>query len=373
MARLANGQYVYRNDLGGLCNICNEYFYKVFDTFISLIQLNIANQEEKNKLITELEKLRIHLRRGFEEELIMNQDGTTIHVDTINHCLLYAFGECHEQHTNRYAVCDQLFEFIKHFMTEIKEHYSTIEKCQDKLYYFLAHQARKVYLNNQFKARLAKLDNNGAILVCDYKMRILPKSARETKEQFFGKRGWSLHTILVFTKNNTDQLNIQVFDHWSTDTKQDAWFTISSFDFVFETLDPKPQWIEILSDNGAHYHNSELIVTIANWYEWYNIEIRGWYFLEPGEAKTSVDSHHAQIAHAIKRYVRIGHNLDEGEKIQVAIADLGGTSVANLEPIRNNHNIKTITGITQLFYFEWPINSDYMGYIQARCLPHIGS
>jgi len=236
------------------------------------------------------------LRRKFEEELIMNQDGTTIHVDTINHCLLYAFDECHEQHTNRCATCDQLFEFIQHLMTKIKEHHSTIEKCRDKLYYFLAHQARKVYLNSQFKARLAKLDNNGAILVCDYKMRILPKSARETKEQFFGKRGWSLHTILVFTKCNTDQLNIQAFDHWSTDTKQDAWFTISSFDSVFETLDPKPQWIEILSDNGAHYHNSELIVTIANWYEWYNIEIRGWYFLEPGEAKTSVDSHHAQVS-----------------------------------------------------------------------------
>ncbi|RHZ44324.1 hypothetical protein Glove_740g7 [Diversispora epigaea] len=169
-------------------------------------------------------------------------------------------------------------------------------------------------------------------------MRILPKSARETKEQFFGKRGWSLHTILVFTKCNIDQLNVQTFDHWSTDTKQDAWFTVSSFDSVFETLDPRPQWIEILSDNGAHYHNSELITTIANWYQWYNIKIRGWYFFEPGEVKTSVDSHHAQIAHAIKRYVRIGHNLDEGEKIQVAISDLGRTSVVNIEPTHDNYN-----------------------------------
>ena len=59
----------------------------------------------------------------------MNQDGTTIHVDTINHCLLYAFGECHEQHTNRCAACDQLFGFIEHLMIKIKEHHSTIEKC----------------------------------------------------------------------------------------------------------------------------------------------------------------------------------------------------------------------------------------------------
>ncbi|RIA86868.1 hypothetical protein C1645_828602 [Glomus cerebriforme] len=184
-------------------------------------------------------------------------------------------------------------------------------------------------------------------------MRILSKSARETKEQFFGKHGWTLHTILVFTKCDTsDQLNVQAFDHWSTDTKQDAWFTILSFDSVFETLNPRPRWIEI--------------------YQWYNIEIYGWYFLKPGEAKTSIDSHHIQVAHAIKRYVRIGHNLDEEEKIQIAIADLGRISVVNLEPIHNNHNVKTIAGITKLFYFEWPTDGDYTRYIRVQCLPHIG-
>ncbi len=225
----------------------------------------------------------------------MNVDGTTMHVDTINHCLLYAFGECNEQHTDRCTTCDQLFIFIENLMNNFKEQKSTIEECRDKLYYFLAHQARKVYLNGQFKARLSKLDNNGAIFICDYKMRILPKNARETKEQFFGKRGWTLHTILVFTKSDTNLLNVQAFDHWSTDTKQDAWFTISSFDSVFENLDPRPHWIEVFSDNGAHYHNSELITIVANWHQWYNIEVRGWYFFEPGEAKSTVDSHHAQV------------------------------------------------------------------------------
>jgi hypothetical protein len=87
----------------------------------------------------------------------------------------------------------------------------------------LAHQARKVYLNDQFKAKLLELDNNGAILVCDYKMRILPKCVREMKENFFGKRGWTLHIILVFTRRDFSQLDVQAFDHWSTDTKQDAW------------------------------------------------------------------------------------------------------------------------------------------------------
>jgi len=34
---LESGRYVYRQDLGGLCNICNEYCYEVFDTLINLV------------------------------------------------------------------------------------------------------------------------------------------------------------------------------------------------------------------------------------------------------------------------------------------------------------------------------------------------
>ncbi|CAG8729002.1 21172_t:CDS:2, partial [Rhizophagus irregularis] len=36
-----------------------------------------------------------------------------------------------------------------------------------------------------------------------------------------------------------------------------------------------------------------------------------------------------------------------------------GTSVANLEPVRNNATVKTIAGITKLSYFKWPITGDY--------------
>ena len=47
MARLTDGPYVYRNDLGGLCSICNEYFYEVFNTLTSIVQLNVTDHEEK--------------------------------------------------------------------------------------------------------------------------------------------------------------------------------------------------------------------------------------------------------------------------------------------------------------------------------------
>ncbi|RHZ49682.1 hypothetical protein Glove_518g18 [Diversispora epigaea] len=203
--------------------------------------------------------------------------------------------QCNELHNERCENCKQLFIVFQHLEQNLSsEHQQILEESKEKFTYFLAHQAWKKYLNSQYKAQLLDLNEDGAIMIADYKMKILPKSAREKKQEFFGKRGWSLHTILVLTKK-TNNIEVQAFDHWSMDTKQDAWFTASSFDVIFETLDPKPTWIKILSDNSAHYHSSELMAIVANWYAWYKIEVRGWFFFEPGEAKSLVDSHHATV------------------------------------------------------------------------------
>jgi hypothetical protein len=125
----------------------------------------------------------------------------------------------------------------------------------------MAHHARKTYLNIHVRTNLEELDGEGAVMIVDYKMRILPQSTRETRTEFFGKREWSFHSVLVYTKNmEQNQLNIQVFDHWSDDTHQDAWFTASSLQTVIETMNPKPKWITIMSDNGMHYHCTELMI-----------------------------------------------------------------------------------------------------------------
>lgn len=52
---------------------------------------------------------------------------------------------------------------------------------------------------------------------------------------------------------------------------------------------------------------------------------------------------------------------------------MSGTSVAHLDPKRNHIPVKTIPGITKLFYFEWPIEGPFAEYIQAQILPHVGT
>lgn len=246
-------------------------------------------------MIDEIDLSQRHLKFGYGKELRIDSLGNSYHVDCIQHCLPYAFGQCSQLHLETCAECKKLENLFATLVTLLPEETVILSENRKKLQYYWSHQARKTYLNAQFNAAILTLDKDGAIVVVDYKMRVLPKSAREIKSEFFGKKGWTLHTMLVYGKeDDSDKINIQAFDHWSSDTTQDAWFTASAFDAVFNTLKKKPSWIKVLSDNGAHYHCSELMTTISNWKEWYNVEVRQWIFLEPGEAKTTIDSHHAQ-------------------------------------------------------------------------------
>ncbi|CAG8516347.1 13125_t:CDS:2, partial [Dentiscutata heterogama] len=54
-----------------------------------------------------------------------------------------------------------------------------------------------------------------------------------------------------------------------------------------------------------------------------------------------------KIAHAIKRYVRIGCELTNGTNIETALQDLSGTSVAHIEPNRNKTTKSSALSVEQ--------------------------
>ncbi|GBB91662.1 hypothetical protein RclHR1_01900027 [Rhizophagus clarus] len=302
----SKGQSVVNEPGGCLCLTCNDYGYTPFESLITIAHNTFQQKDQLNNVLQKIDTLKRHLRRGYERELMVNADSTIEHDPCISHCLPYAFDDCYKIHNSRCSKCDQFFKFFGFMHSHIKEdQMTTLEEAKEHLQYFLAHSTRKVYLNTQFKAILTTLDDDGALLVADYKMRILPKFAQKIKAEFFA------------------------YDHWSSDTKQDAWFTASVFEAVFEVIKYKPKWIRIISDNGSHYHSSKLMAIVAHWNEWYQIEVCDWLFLEPGE----------DIVEAAKH--------------------LSGTLLANLEPDRESNikvNVKTIKGISNLFYWKWPVS-----------------
>jgi hypothetical protein len=92
--------------------------------------------------------------------------------------LLYAFGDCKLEHSQKCLQCCQLFDLFDELNIQLGTELSEqLEQYQDQLLYYLIHQTRKVYLNAQFKASLLELNDDSAVMVADYKMKVLKKSA----------------------------------------------------------------------------------------------------------------------------------------------------------------------------------------------------
>jgi len=70
----------------------------------------------------------------------------------------------------------------------------------------------------------------------------------------------------------------------------------------------------------------------------------------------------------------VGFDLKEGSDIQAAIANLSGTSVAQITPDRqkNKGTAKTLAGISNLYEWQWPKDNEHAGWVKARALPNIG-
>ena len=115
--------------------------------------------------------------------------GCAKHNTCISHCLPYAFRECRLNHPDTCSNCESFFLFFNTLRMNLKENeQEKLPSYQNKLIAFMVHHARKTYLNAQFDAQFAKLDLNEAIIIVDYKMKILPQKARETKNKWFGKQ-----------------------------------------------------------------------------------------------------------------------------------------------------------------------------------------
>ncbi|RHZ77813.1 hypothetical protein Glove_172g3 [Diversispora epigaea] len=346
MTRLDGKRFVYKENLGGLCSECNECGYQVFANIEELINFNITNLAFRNELISEVQNLRRYLRRDYAKHLKVTQSGIAIHDHYLSHCLRYAFGNCQESHPDICTNCENLFIFFKNLKENLPSNlHSNLDEFQKRLIAFMSHHARKTYLNAQLPAALSELEFDDVLIIVDYKMRINPKKARETKDEWFGKRGWTLLSILLYTKNqDTNNIDIDAFDYWSGDTKQNAWFTTSSLHGVVETLEKKSKNITVISDNGGHYHNTELMIILSHWKEWYDICIKKWIFLEAD--------------------------------IEKVISNLSGTHVANLQPNHERENEKqklgTIPGIRNWNEFTWIYNGEEAGHIYARPLPKFG-
>jgi len=68
-------------------------------------------------------------------------------------------------------------------------------------------------------------------------------------------------------------------------------------------------------DNGPHYHNSAVLMYLAEVNAMFAIKLVKYNNCEAGEGKTVLDTHFAHVSHKLARWVRIGNDLESGEQL----------------------------------------------------------
>ncbi|KAM7438403.1 hypothetical protein ABFA07_012113 [Porites harrisoni] len=154
---------------------------------------------------------------------------------------------------------------------------------------YLGHLLRTKHQGDYYKFVLKYLKPGECVMVIDCKMKLeLGKRTREIQRDWYRKTGISLHGCYIVAQIGENEKSCEVFDLWSEDTKQDAFFTQSALDVCFTWLERAFLGFSVylFSDNGpTYYHNTAVLAYLSEVNEVFNLSLLEYNNFEAGEGK----------------------------------------------------------------------------------------
>lgn len=228
--------------LAGLCNLCDDFGHTNFDElciFIEEVSLMCPGLN-RSALMKDVRTYQKFLKTKFSKLALK-------HSPCLELCMSYAFDSCTEEHKAMGADFAPFYAAHSCLLGEIESLPGNVTKTELKSrlaemynihYDYLSHLLRTKHQDEYYKFVLKCLKPGECVMIIDYKMKLeLAKRTREIQRDWYGKRGISLHGSYVIGQVKENQKNSEVFDLWSEDTKQDAFFTQSALDVCFTRLE----------------------------------------------------------------------------------------------------------------------------------------
>ena len=99
---------------------------------------------------------------------------------------------------------------------------------------YVSHLLRTKHQADYHKFIFNSLEPGDAVVIIEYKMKLeLDVRLHECQRDRHGKRGISLHGLLVIAQVDANTKVSNIIDLWSQDTEQDSWFSQSAMDVGF--------------------------------------------------------------------------------------------------------------------------------------------
>lgn len=352
MQRVHYSAFSVQKAQGGLCYVCSDNGYQVIEDLLKLA--NDSGRKIDASIVNKVKCWISHVRGAIAEtcrELKCDLAGKGAIVVPEDNCLTHdwkhAFRCGDEVPTFECDDCDAplaLLDALSEYVNSLGQfdgRKKLLSTAVGRLITFMGHLMRHQTSRARFEAKLAALDENHAIIIVDFKNKILSKKANERTVDYYAKRGWSYHCLAVIYVEDGER-KIQYHDCWSSDSVQDWYWVVSALDVVFGLLSDKnaPDGVKCLDgmkvsmfcDNGTHYHNAGLVFFLREVGLRYAFEIDELNFWEVQEGKTSeVDGHFGHVSHAYNDYINAGGDMGTGEEMEHALTKLSATFLYRLE------------------------------------------
>jgi len=194
------------------------------------------------------------------------------------------------------AVCQENETIQSHVLKdEISSFQYHSRNCRQNLIDYRAHLVLKFDEKEADKEELRNLQSHQAIVVCDWKMKILPLLPKETQQEYFAKRGTSMIGFMVihYSPHVTDALaKKEVAFHFflTDDTTQDNTSVLAAKKILYDKCLPLHVKEVLFRADGAGCFSSNLSkVAMAYWHKWSNIKEISNRQSPAGCGKTSLD------------------------------------------------------------------------------------
>jgi len=376
------------NLLGGLCSVCDSTGYQVRSNILELVEEFCP--ESLTKVTNTVDLWIRHVRL----KMFPSED----HIGCLSHCYRHAMGHsCDKEHPETCQECMSIFETIWMIRPLVQERiqnkndlfWTMQEDLESLARGFVGHRFRTASTKQAYAKAIHEIKDNHAVIILDFKQKLLSEEARESQSHFFGKAAFaSLHGAAILMKQNDahreavistqqeasnrvkyhysrrptvgiqtriqTELMVQFIDLYSADTQQDATWVINAIEIVCQHLKeshPNIGSAEIWSDNAACYHNFELGRIAPLLFIQVGIQLSSMRFYEAGEGKSLLDRHFAVIRHAITRHVTSGLKFQALGDIERVLSGLSGVHAYEIQPNRSFENqgpTKKIKGISKL-------------------------
>lgn len=294
-----------------------------------------------------------------------------------DHCLTYALSDpkdstfrkkCDHEHDMVCNTCEELNTVLSEIEGLIAQSAMTQNDKDNAIYtwkesvkniqHWKAHQLRTI---NQDTARinaLNTLDQQSALIIQDWAMKLLPRYYRESQGDWFAKRGISWHISVVVRKVDNEyetQAFVQVVEQCS----QDSACVVALTEHLLSTIKsehPEITKVYYRQDNGGCYHSANTVLASSIISKRTGVNVQRMDFSDPQGGKAQCDRTAATMKNHARVYLNEGHNISTPQEFVEALLSHGGVPGVRVGLLTNPHSTELndkMKGISKFNNFEF--------------------